>query len=216
MTFSTSSWIASASAIFCSYSSAVPGVFSRLLQMVLSSFTLANSSYFFCLMAWGIWARVDLRWSMAVFTFSSSFSSSARLISSWDNSRSVPRGEFLKALIDCVSSLTSCLLESLRASKASRLDKFLWIVFAFKAWSSKMGKYDKTLERARDGSPLMVKKTLCIDSVSWTKSAMFFSNMGSISFSRFLVSSDKDSAEEMADDLISSSSKYSSRLKEQL
>jgi len=45
---------------------------------------------------------------------------------------------------------------------------------------------------------------------------MFFSNIGSISFSRFLVSSGKDSAEEMADDLISSSSKYSSRLKEQL
>ena len=79
-----------------------------------------------------------------------------------------------------------------------------------------MGKYDKTLERAGDGSPLVVKKTFYIDSVSWTKSAMFFSNMGSISFSRFLVSSDKDSVEEVADDLILSSSKYSSRLKEQL
>ena len=79
-----------------------------------------------------------------------------------------------------------------------------------------MGKYDKTLERAGDGSPLMVNKTLYIDSVSWTKLAMFFSNIGSIFLSQFLVSSGKDSAEEVADDLISSSSKYSSRLKEQL
>ena len=35
MTFSTSRRIASASAIFCSYSSAVPGVLSRLLWMAL-------------------------------------------------------------------------------------------------------------------------------------------------------------------------------------
>jgi len=44
---------------------------------------------------------------------------------------------------------------------------------------------------------------------------MFFSNTGNISFSQFLVSSGKDSTEEVADNLISSSSKYS-RLKEQL
>jgi len=61
----------------------------------------------------------------------------------------------------------------------------------------------------------MVKKILCIDSVSWTKSAMFFSNIGSIFLSRFLVSSGKASVGEVADDLMSSSSKYSSRLKEQ-
>ena len=79
-----------------------------------------------------------------------------------------------------------------------------------------MDKDDKTLERARDGSPLMAKKTLCIESISWTKSVVFFSNIGSIFLSRFLVSSSKASLEEVADDLISSSSKYSSRLKEQL
>ena len=133
MIFKIASRMASASIILCSYSSAVPEAFSRLLRMVLLSFILANSSYFFCLMASGILARVDLRRSMAAFTLFSSLSSSARLTSSWDNSGSVPREEFFKASIDYVSSLTSCLLESLQASKASRLDKFLWIVFAFKA-----------------------------------------------------------------------------------
>ena len=129
MTFKIASRMALASATLCSYSSAVPEAFSRLPRMVLLSFTLAISSYFFYLMASGIWARVDLRRSMAAFTLFSSLSSSARLTSSWDNSGSVPREEFFKASIDCVSSLTSCLLGSLRASKASRLDKFLWIVF---------------------------------------------------------------------------------------
>ena len=61
MVFSTSSREASASAIFCSYSSAVLGALSRMLWMALTSFTLANSAYFFCLMALGIWARVDLQ-----------------------------------------------------------------------------------------------------------------------------------------------------------
>ena len=77
-----------------------------------------------------------------------------------------------------------------------------------------MDKDDKTLERVGDGSPLMAKKALYIKSVSWTKSSIFFSNVGSIFLSQFLVSSNKASLEEVADDLISSSSKYSSRLKE--
>jgi len=77
-----------------------------------------------------------------------------------------------------------------------------------------MDKDDKTLERIGDESPLMAKKALCIKSVSWTKSAIFFSNVGSIFLSQFLVSSGRASLEEVVDDLISSSSKYSSRLKE--
>ena len=129
MTFKIASRMASASAILCSYSLAVPEAFSRLPRMVLLSFTLANSSCFFYLMTSGIWTRMDLRRSMAAFTLFSSLSSSARLTSSWDNSVSVWREEFFKASIDCVSSLTFCLLESLLASEASRLDKFLWIVF---------------------------------------------------------------------------------------
>ena len=188
MTFNTSSQIASASAIFCSYSSAVPGAPSRLLWMALPSFTLANSAYFFCSMASGIWARVDLRWSMAAFTFSSSFSSSACLISNRDNSGSVLREEFFKSSINYASSLASCLLEFPLASRASRLDKFRWVFFTFKAWSTKIDKDDKTLERARDGSPLIAKKTLCVESISWTKLAIFLSNIGSIFLSWFLVS----------------------------
>jgi hypothetical protein len=43
---------------------------------------------------------------------------------------------------------------------------------------------------------------------------MFFSNIGSMFLSRFLVFSSKASLVEVADDLILSSSKYSSRLKE--
>ena len=70
-----------------------------------------------------------------------------------------------------------------------------------------MDKGDKTLERTRDGLPLIAKKTLCVESMSWTKSAIFFLNIGSISLSRFLVSSDKASLEEMADELISTSSR---------
>ena len=151
---------------------------------------------------------------MTAFTFSSSFSSSARLISNWDNSGSVLREEFFKSSINYASSLASCLLEFPLASRASRLDKFLWVFFTFKAWSSKIDKDDKTLERVGDGSPLIAKKTLYVESVSWTKSAIFLSNIGSIFLSRFLVSSDKASLEEVADDLISSSTKYSSRLKE--
>ena len=77
-----------------------------------------------------------------------------------------------------------------------------------------MEKGDKTLERAGDGLPLMAKKTLCIRSASWTRSAIFFSNIGRTSLSWFLVSFGKVSLEEVADELISSSSKYSSRLKE--
>jgi len=76
------------------------------------------------------------------------------------------------------------------------------------------GLINKTLERARDGSPLIAKKTLCVESVSWTKSAIFLSNIGSIFLTRFLVSSGRASLEEVVDNLISSSSKYSSRLKE--
>ena len=129
MTFKIASQIALASTTLCSYSLAVPEAFSRLPRMVLLSFTLANSSCFFYLMTSGIWTRMDLRRSMAAFTLFSSLSSSVCLTSSRDNSRSVPREEFFKASIDYVSSLTSCLLGSLRASKASRLDKFLWIVF---------------------------------------------------------------------------------------
>ena len=77
-----------------------------------------------------------------------------------------------------------------------------------------MDKGDKTLERTGDGLYLIAKKTLCIELVSWTKSAIFFSNIDNISLSQFLVSSDKVSLEEVADELISSSSRYSSRLKE--
>jgi len=77
-----------------------------------------------------------------------------------------------------------------------------------------MDKDDKTLIRSRDKLSLMDKKTLCIESTSWTKSAIFFSNIGNISLSRFMVSFDKASLEEVADELISSSSRYSSRLKE--
>ena len=158
--FNTSSWIASTSAICCLSSSANPGMSLRLLRMALPSLTLASSSYFFCLMASGIWARLDLWRSMAAFMFSSSFSNSARLISNWDNSGSVLREEFFKSSINYASSLASCLLEFPLANRALRLDKFLWVFFTLKAWSSKIDKDDKTLERARDGSPLIAKKTL--------------------------------------------------------
>ena len=77
-----------------------------------------------------------------------------------------------------------------------------------------MDKGDKTLERTGDGLSLIAKKTLYIELVSWTKSAIFFSNIGNISLSQFLVSSNKASLEEVAHKLISSSSRYSSRLKE--
>ena len=123
--FNTSSQIASTSVIRCLSSSADPGMSSRLLWMALPFLTLANSSYFFCLMALGIWARLDLWRSMAAFMFSSSFSSSTRLISSWDNSRSILREEFFKSSISCVGSLASCLLEFLLANKASWSDRFL-------------------------------------------------------------------------------------------
>ena len=103
--FNISSRIASTSVICCLSSLADLGMFSRLLWMALPSLTLASSSYFFCWMASGIWARVDLWRSMAAFTFSSSLSSSACLTSSWDNSRSILREEFFKWSINCVSSL---------------------------------------------------------------------------------------------------------------
>ena len=77
-----------------------------------------------------------------------------------------------------------------------------------------MDKDDKTLVETEDELSLMAKKTLCIESASWTKLAIFFSSIGNISISRFLVSSDKASLEVLADVLISSSSRYSSRLKE--
>ena len=77
-----------------------------------------------------------------------------------------------------------------------------------------MDKGDNTLVRTEDELSLIAKKTLYIESVSWTKSAIFFSNIGNISLSRFLVSFDKVSLEEAADELISSSSRYSSRSKE--
>ena len=73
---------------------------------------------------------------------------------------------------------------------------------------------EKTLVRTRAELSLKAKETLCIESASWTKLVMFFSSIGNISLSQFLVSSDRASLEEMADELISSSSKYSSRLKE--
>ena len=123
--FNTSSRIASTSAICCLSSLADPRMLSRLLWMALPSLTLASSSYFCCWMASGIWARVDLWWSMAAFTFSSSFSSSARQASSWDNSGSILREEFFKWSINYVSSLASCLLEFPLANKVSRLDRFL-------------------------------------------------------------------------------------------
>ena len=75
-------------------------------------------------------------------------------------------------------------------------------------------KDDKTLVRTGDELPLKAKETLCIKSASRTKLAIFFSSIGNISLNRFLVSSDGAFLEETADELISSSSKYSSRLKE--
>ena len=75
-------------------------------------------------------------------------------------------------------------------------------------------KDDKTLVRIGDELYLKAKETLCIKSTSWTKSDIFFSSIGNISLSQFLVSSDIDSLEEVADELISSSNRYSSRLKE--
>ena len=77
-----------------------------------------------------------------------------------------------------------------------------------------MDKGDKTLMISRDKLSLMAKKTLCIESASWTKSAILFSSIGNISFSQFLVSSNKASLEEVADELISSSSRYFLRSKE--
>ena len=126
ITFSTSSRTTSASAIRCLSSSAHPGMSSRLLWITLPSLTLASSSCFFYFMASGIWARVDLRWSMAAFIFSSSLSSSARLISSWDNSGSVLREEFFRSSINYVSPLASCLLKFLLDNKVSWSDIFLW------------------------------------------------------------------------------------------
>ena len=78
-----------------------------------------------------------------------------------------------------------------------------------------MDKDDKTLERTRDRLLLMAKRTLCIELVSWIKSAIFFSNIGNTSLNRFLVSSDKASLEGVADELTSSSSKYSPRLNDE-
>ena len=77
-----------------------------------------------------------------------------------------------------------------------------------------MDRGDKTLIRSGDEISLMAMKALCIESASWTKSAIFLSSIGNMSLSQFLVSSDKASLEEVADKLISSSSRYSSRLKE--
>ena len=110
--------IALTSVICCLSSSADLGIFSRLLQMALPSLTLVSSLCFFYLMALGIWARLDLWRSMTAFTFSSSFSSSTRLISSWDNSGSILREEFFKSSISYISSLASYLSEFL-ANKAS-------------------------------------------------------------------------------------------------
>jgi len=200
--------------ICCLSSLADLGMSLRLQRMALPSLTLASSSYFFCLMASGIWARLDLWRSMVAFTFYSSFSSFARLISSWVSSGSILRHEFFKSSISYVSSLASCMLEFLLANKASQLDRFLWAFFTFRTWSSIMDKGDKILVRTGDGLSLIAKKTLCIESVSWTKSAIFFSNIDNISLSWFLVSSNKASLEEVADELISSSSRYSLRLKE--
>ena len=75
-------------------------------------------------------------------------------------------------------------------------------------------KDDKALVRTEDELSLKAKESLYIESASWTKSAIFFSSIGNISLSQFLISSDKASLEEVADELISSSSKYSSRLNE--
>ena len=115
--FNTSSRIASTSAICCLSSSADPGMLSRILRMALPSLTLASSSYFFYWMVSGIWARMDLWRSMAAFMFSSSFSSSTCLASSWDNSGLILREEFFKWSINCVNSLASCLLEFPLANK---------------------------------------------------------------------------------------------------
>ena len=187
---------------------------SRLLWMALPSLTLASGSRFFCWMALGIWARMDLWRSMVAFTSPNSFSSSTHLASSRDNSGSTLREEFFKRSIDYDSSLASCLFEFPLANRVSWSNRFLWAYFTFRTWYSKMKKGDKTLERARDGLPLMAKKALCIGSVSWTKSAIFFSNIGRTSLSWFLVSYGKVFLEEVADELISPSPRYSLRLKE--
>ena len=135
----------------------------RLLWMALPSLTLASSSRFFCWMASGIWARMDLLQSMAAFTSLSSFSSSARLASSRDNSRSTLREEFFKWSIDYDSSLASCLLQFPLANKVSRSNRFLWACFTFKTWPSKIEKEDKTLERAGDGYPWWPRRLYALD-----------------------------------------------------
>ena len=60
ITFNAFSRIASTSVICCLSSSADLGISSRLLQMTLPSLALVSSSYFFYLMALGIWAILDL------------------------------------------------------------------------------------------------------------------------------------------------------------
>jgi len=68
--------------------------------------------------------------------------------------------------------------------------------------------------RFRDKLSLIAKKIFHIKSASWTKSAISFSSIGNMSLSQFLISSDKESWREVADELISPSSMYSSKLKE--
>ena len=77
-----------------------------------------------------------------------------------------------------------------------------------------MDKGVKASMRSGDKLFLIAKKILRIGSASWTKSAISFSSIGNMFLSQFLVSSDKASLGEMTDELISSSSIYSSRLKE--
>ena len=77
-----------------------------------------------------------------------------------------------------------------------------------------MDKGVKASMRSGDKLSLIAKKILHIGAASCTKSAISFSSIGNMSLSQFLVSSDKASLGEMADELILSSSRYSSRLKE--
>ena len=77
-----------------------------------------------------------------------------------------------------------------------------------------MDKGVKVLMRYGDKLSLIATKILRIGSASWTKSAISFSNVGNMSLSRFLVSSDNVSWREVADELISPLSMYSSKLKE--
>ena len=64
---------------------------------------------------------------------------------------------------------TSRLFECPLANGVSWSNKLLWACFTFRTWSSKTEKGDKTLERARDGLPLMAKSKGADMAALWTR-----------------------------------------------